>query len=223
MSAVQNDTLKINHCVNRAAPVSIYRDWPASLLIDRYEWTSSASSEISLWKHELLLINIPGIKCTKKDMWYWSMNKSPNSCNHLCTTTTKMQERFPNSDQKLYPAGYLILNLTLRIIQALNVQSFTYMKEPLMNFTCHFIVFPIYWGTFAKIKLKNHDSRQYTSSTGYMLLRQWPQIDPIWYPAAKLASIAVPSTICRIQNMTSKISFRLVSLQTSFQLINKFV
>ena len=31
MSAVQNDTLKINHCVNRAAPVSIYRDWPASL------------------------------------------------------------------------------------------------------------------------------------------------------------------------------------------------
>ena len=32
MSAVQNDTLKINHYVNRAAPVSIYRDWPASLL-----------------------------------------------------------------------------------------------------------------------------------------------------------------------------------------------
>ena len=31
MSAVQIDTLKINHCVNRAAPVSIYRDWPASL------------------------------------------------------------------------------------------------------------------------------------------------------------------------------------------------
>ena len=31
MSAVQNDTLKINHCVNRAAPSSIYRDWPASL------------------------------------------------------------------------------------------------------------------------------------------------------------------------------------------------
>ena len=31
MSAVQNDTLKINHCVNRAAPVSFYRDWPASL------------------------------------------------------------------------------------------------------------------------------------------------------------------------------------------------
>ena len=32
MSAVQNDTLKINHCVNRVAPVSIYyRDWPASL------------------------------------------------------------------------------------------------------------------------------------------------------------------------------------------------
>ena len=31
MSAVQNDTLKINHYVNRAAPVSIYRDWPASL------------------------------------------------------------------------------------------------------------------------------------------------------------------------------------------------
>ena len=33
MSAVQNDTLKINHCVNRAAPVSIYRDWPASLKV----------------------------------------------------------------------------------------------------------------------------------------------------------------------------------------------
>ena len=33
MNAVQNDTLKINHCVNRAAPVSIYRDWPASLII----------------------------------------------------------------------------------------------------------------------------------------------------------------------------------------------
>ena len=36
MSAVQNDTLKINHCVNRAAPVSIYRDWPASLSRTRY-------------------------------------------------------------------------------------------------------------------------------------------------------------------------------------------
>ena len=35
MSAVQNDTLKINHCVNRAAPVSIYRDWPASLSFAR--------------------------------------------------------------------------------------------------------------------------------------------------------------------------------------------
>ena len=34
MSAVQNDTLKINYCVNRAAPVSIYRDWPASLPVD---------------------------------------------------------------------------------------------------------------------------------------------------------------------------------------------
>ena len=36
MSAVQNDTVEINHCVNRAAPVSIYRDWPASLGIYVY-------------------------------------------------------------------------------------------------------------------------------------------------------------------------------------------
>ena len=52
MSAVQNDTLslKINHCVNRAAPVSIYRDWPASLHMLRpiTEKVHSGNGSVSL-------------------------------------------------------------------------------------------------------------------------------------------------------------------------------
>ena len=47
MSAVQNDTLKINHCVNRAAPISIYRDWPASLVLYTHRRNTSFSLSFS--------------------------------------------------------------------------------------------------------------------------------------------------------------------------------
>ena len=82
MSAVQNDTLKINHCVNRAAPVSIYRDWPASLItILCVSFTNSATVErlkqVQLCNRliDQSADNITGLKCVLS--WSISIIQNP--------------------------------------------------------------------------------------------------------------------------------------------------
>ena len=148
MSAVQNDTLKINHCVNRAAPVSIYRDWPASVS----ERNSHRRSPYTLGHHlpternqkrdsEWPSIQIPHLKKSAAMRGQAAKLQAPK--------TPRTDTRTSSSTHSYYLCLFTLLYLVL-------CHPFPCKNDVLITST--------------RIEFSNHENKQSLTQTFYLLL-----------------------------------------------------